>query len=158
MGKRPGRSTKGGVGAAAADTFAISQFREPIFEKLAQVDVLSAARLCHTSRDRNECLLAKREGDFFMQISGVSQLHGAQALSGPHSASRSASADASSDASGAADELQLSSAAQFASLLNDVPDVRQDRVSQLRAAIQSGTYETQDRLNGAVDRLLDEIG
>jgi len=93
-----------------------------------------------------------------MQVSSVS-LHGAQAISGPHTASNSSSSgSASATSANPADELQLSTAGQLASLLNDVPDVRQDRVSQLRAAIQSGTYETPERLSGAVDRLLDEIG
>ncbi len=94
-----------------------------------------------------------------MQISGVSQLHGAQSLSGPHASSQAyGSSGASASESSPAAELQLSSAGQAASLLNDVPDIRQDRVSALRAAIQSGTYETPERLSGAVSRLLDEIG
>ncbi len=93
-----------------------------------------------------------------MQISSIS-LHGAQAIGGPHANSPAgASAPASSTSTNPSDELQLSSAGQLASLLNDVPDIRQDRVSALRSAIQSGTYETPERLSGAVDRLLDEIG
>jgi flagellar biosynthesis anti-sigma factor FlgM len=93
-----------------------------------------------------------------MQISGISQLHGPQSLSGPHAASQTTDSNAASAAANTSDELQLSSAGQAASMLNDVPDVRQDRVAALRSAIQSGTYETPERLSGAVDRLLDEIG
>jgi negative regulator of flagellin synthesis FlgM len=93
-----------------------------------------------------------------MQISGVSQLHGAQSLSGPHASSQAFNSGTASAAANTSDELQLSSAGQAASLLSDVPDVRQDRVAALRSAIQSGTYETSERLSGAVDRLLDEIG
>ena len=93
-----------------------------------------------------------------MQIYGTTQLHGAQSINGPHASTRPSAAAQSSAAGGASDELQLSHAGQLASQLSDIPDIRQDRVSSLRAAIQSGTYETSDRLNGAVSRLLDEIG
>ena len=93
-----------------------------------------------------------------MQIYGTSQLHGAQALSGPHATARSNSAGSIGQSSGASDELHLSEAGQLAAKLSDIPDIRQDRVSALRAAIQSGTYETTERLTGAVNNLLDEIG
>ena len=36
--------------------------------------------------------------------------------------------------------------------------IRTDRVAQIRQAIEAGTYETQDKLDIAIDRLLDEIG
>lgn len=38
-----------------------------------------------------------------------------------------------------------------------MPDVRADRVSQLRAQIANGTYETADKLDLAMNRLLDEL-
>ncbi|MDP6556758.1 MAG: flagellar biosynthesis anti-sigma factor FlgM [Pirellulaceae bacterium] len=39
-----------------------------------------------------------------------------------------------------------------------MPDVRTDRVAELRAQIASGAYETDAKLDVALDRLLDEIG
>ena len=36
--------------------------------------------------------------------------------------------------------------------------IRQDRVAEIRAQIASGAYETDVKLNGALERLLDEIG
>jgi negative regulator of flagellin synthesis FlgM len=92
-----------------------------------------------------------------MQIYGVSQLHGAQSLSGPHNARLNNSQPASRNAS-ADDELQISEAGQLASRLAEIPDVRTDRVQALREAIQNGTYETDAKLDVALDRLLDEIG
>jgi negative regulator of flagellin synthesis FlgM len=38
------------------------------------------------------------------------------------------------------------------------PDVRTDLVNRLRAEIASGTYETPERLDGALDRLLNQLG
>ncbi len=60
------------------------------------------------------------------------------------------------------DELQISSAAQEAAQLVDqvkqMPDIRQDRVDAIRAQIAAGTYETDEKIQIAVERLLDEIG
>jgi anti-sigma28 factor (negative regulator of flagellin synthesis) len=53
--------------------------------------------------------------------------------------------------------LDISEAGQIAGRLADVPDIRADRVQELRAAILNGSYETEDKLSTAVDRLLDEI-
>ena len=56
------------------------------------------------------------------------------------------------------DSVDISPAADLAGRLSDIPDIRQDRVSAIKLAIANGTYETADKLSGAVSRLLDEIG
>ena len=55
------------------------------------------------------------------------------------------------------DRLDISAGAQLAARLSEIPDIRQDKVATARAAIASGTYETDGRLDVALDRLLDEI-
>ena len=45
-----------------------------------------------------------------------------------------------------------------ASRLSDIPDIRHDRVAAIKAQIQAGTYETADKLDRAIDAMLDEIG
>ena len=92
-----------------------------------------------------------------MQIFGPTQVHGPQSINAPHSL-RPSSAPAQSPASGVSDELQLSETGQAASQLSDIPPIRQDRVDAIRAQIAQGTYETPDKLNAALDNLLDEIG
>jgi flagellar biosynthesis anti-sigma factor FlgM len=91
-----------------------------------------------------------------MQIYGTSQLHGAQPINAPHT-QRTADVQAGSSAA-QTDSVDISPAADLAGRLSEIPAIRQDRVSALRAAIASGTYETADKLSGAVSRLLDEIG
>ncbi|HIQ20562.1 MAG TPA: flagellar biosynthesis anti-sigma factor FlgM, partial [Planctomycetes bacterium] len=39
-----------------------------------------------------------------------------------------------------------------------VPEIRQERVARIRAEIAAGTYETEEKLEIAIGRLLDEIG
>lgn len=91
-----------------------------------------------------------------MQIQGPSYLHGAQPVNAPHGA-RADSRPAPSSSVGAGDELQLSTAGQFVDRAADLPPIREDRVAALRAAIAGGAYETADKLDKAVEGLLDEL-
>lgn len=92
-----------------------------------------------------------------MQIYGPSRLHGAQPIGAPHT-SRLSQPQAPSTSGAVQDELQISEAGQMLDKVQQLPDVRQDRVDQIRAQIADGTYETDDKLEMAIGRLLDEIG
>jgi negative regulator of flagellin synthesis FlgM len=91
-----------------------------------------------------------------MQIHGPSQIHGAQPIHGPHPA-RSAEPAASPASAGMGDRLDISEAGQLADRLAEIPDMRGDRVQDIRAALADGTYETDEKLDIALERLLDEI-
>ncbi|MBS0209369.1 MAG: flagellar biosynthesis anti-sigma factor FlgM [Planctomycetes bacterium] len=90
-----------------------------------------------------------------MQISGASQIHGAQSISAPHQARPVASPP--SGGLQINDQLDLSPAAQFVDQVHSLPDIRQDRVNQLRQQIASGNYDTPDKLDAALNRMLDEL-
>lgn len=92
-----------------------------------------------------------------MQVYGSQYVHGPQSIGAPH-ASRSGATSAEPTSVTPGDEVQFSSAAQLLDRVHDVPDIRADRVAQLRAQIADGTYETPDKLDGALERLLDEFG
>ena len=57
-----------------------------------------------------------------------------------------------------ADEVDISEAARLVEQLHELPEMREDRIEAVRRQIAAGTYETSDKLNVAVERLLDEIG
>lgn len=92
-----------------------------------------------------------------MQIYGPAQVHGPQAINAPHRA-YSTAGSAPSGRAAATDQLDISPEASFISRARELPDIRADRVASIRAAIASGAYETDDKLNVALDRLFDEIG
>jgi negative regulator of flagellin synthesis FlgM len=92
-----------------------------------------------------------------MYIYGPAHLHGPQSIGPPHT-SRLAPPEARPEAAPIHDELDISDAAQRLEQVRQLPEVRQDRVAAIRAQIAAGTYETQDKLDIAVARLLDEIG
>jgi len=54
------------------------------------------------------------------------------------------------------DSVEVSTAAQMLAKLADLPDVRQDLVDRVRAEIESGDYETPEKLEAAIDGLIDE--
>lgn len=56
------------------------------------------------------------------------------------------------------DRVEFSDAARLLSKIANLPDVRDDKVQEVRAQIDSGTYETDDKIDATVDALLDEIG
>ena len=55
------------------------------------------------------------------------------------------------------DQLDISSEAKMLSQLKVVGDIRADRVADIRAQIESGVYETSEKLDVAVSRLLNEL-
>ncbi len=99
-----------------------------------------------------------------MHVYGPTHLHGPQSVTAPHHG-RALRESSSAGRSSAGDELNISDAgskaaeaARLVDQVKHVPDVRQDRVDQIRAQIAAGAYETQQKLDVAMERLLDELG
>jgi negative regulator of flagellin synthesis FlgM len=92
-----------------------------------------------------------------MYIQGTSYLHGAQPISGPHRSYNSQPAPPAKSAQGT-DEVSISHEADLVSRVREVPDIRADKVARIKAEIANGAYETDEKLDLALSRLLDEIG
>lgn len=92
-----------------------------------------------------------------MQINGISHVHQAQAINGPHRTMGAGQAAQPSRAMGV-DQLDISHEADLVSRVRDVPEMRMDRIAEIRSAIEAGEYETDEKLDIALDRLLAEIG
>lgn len=92
-----------------------------------------------------------------MQINGPSHVHGAQSISAPHRASAAQAADQPNGTFGV-DQLDISHEADMVSQVHSLPDIRADRVAEIRAAIAAGVYETPEKLDVAMDRFLEEVG
>ncbi len=58
--------------------------------------------------------------------------------------------------SSASDKVELSGVSHLLTSLK-TNDVRVDKVASIRAQIEAGTYETDDKLDIAADRLLDDL-
>lgn len=54
------------------------------------------------------------------------------------------------------DKVELSGISHLVQLAKR-NDIRADKVAEIKAQIQAGTYETDDKLTAAADKLLDEL-
>ena len=57
----------------------------------------------------------------------------------------------------AGDVVEISSIAKLAAQVNNIPEVRTELVARVKAEIETGTYETQERIDLTVDRIMDEF-
>ena len=57
----------------------------------------------------------------------------------------------------ATDKLELSGASHLLKALKAGSDLRADKVAQVKAQIEAGTYDDDKKLDAAVDRLLDDL-
>jgi negative regulator of flagellin synthesis FlgM len=93
---------------------------------------------------------------FTVQIYGPSQIHSPQPTPAPHH--KPAANPQVAKPAAQADRVDISEAAQRAVQIQEIPDIRTDKVAAAKAAIAEGTYDTDAKMNVALDRLLDEIG
>ena len=92
-----------------------------------------------------------------MHIHGPGHVHGPHTISGPHRSF----APRESENTGTVqqmDQLEISPEADLVSRTQDLPSIRADRVAEIRSQIEAGIYETPEKLEIALGRLLDEIG
>lgn len=92
-----------------------------------------------------------------MQINGPGPLNNVSSVkpTGRTNANQPSQPSSSIDTN---DELTLSSEAQALSAASPDTEVRMDKVSQIRQQIADGSYETPEKLDLALERLLDQLG
>lgn len=90
------------------------------------------------------------------------EIHGPGGVSGPNridlhrvNLHRANEADASRQVR---DRAEISEEARLLAKLAEVPDIRVDKVNELRDLIASGRYETAERIQKTAERILDELG
>ena len=90
-----------------------------------------------------------------MEIQGTGGVRPPERVGEPGKVSRPETA-APSGATAPKDQVELSSAGRLLNRALQLPEVRTDRIDQLRQEIASGKYETKDRLEKAIDAFLHE--
>ena len=92
-----------------------------------------------------------------MHIHGTPHIHGPHGINAPHAPFRGQSAPGA-PAARSSDRVDISPAAEAAIQATETREIRRDLVERIRSQIADGTYETPDKLDAALERLLDEIG
>jgi negative regulator of flagellin synthesis FlgM len=90
-----------------------------------------------------------------MQIHGTNRIHGPQGTNAPHFTPRTNAAQ-QAPSTGSVDRVDISPAAEAAMAAEGSP-IRQGLVNSIRRQIADGTYDTPDKMEMALDRLLDEM-
>ena len=90
-----------------------------------------------------------------MQIRRTSSLQSTQSIQ--FKSTQATSKTNMQSATAPVDQLDLSAEAQLISQSNSTNNIRMDRVADLRAQIAQGQYETPEKLDAAVTRLLDQL-
>ncbi|MCL2622235.1 MAG: flagellar biosynthesis anti-sigma factor FlgM [Planctomycetaceae bacterium] len=98
-----------------------------------------------------------------MNIYGSPLLHGSHAISGPHTTKpQQTSAPQQAASPHVKDKITLSSAAQQANQATESTtsngEIRFDLVNRIRMEITAGTYETPEKLDAALEKMLVGIG
>jgi negative regulator of flagellin synthesis FlgM len=93
-----------------------------------------------------------------MNIQGPSQIHGIQGVKGPHSSSRPTGPQSSKSAASPSDQVDISPAGEAAAQAVEGGEIRADLVARVRTEIANGTYETPEKLDAALEGLLNELG
>lgn len=95
-------------------------------------------------------------GNDRMDVNGISGVGRAQPLGGVRPTQ-----DIESPATSALapqDEVQISSAAQAMDELSQTADVRMERIKQIQQEIADGVYDSDEKMDAALDRFLDAYG
>ena len=93
-----------------------------------------------------------------MRISGPIHLHGPQGINPPHHVRGAKTTPSPAELQGVGgDQLDISPAAEAAAKAAETGGIRHELVAQIKQQIADGTYETPEKLDLALNHLLDEI-
>lgn len=91
-----------------------------------------------------------------MEIYGAGGAQGPQPVY-PRLAEFSVDAGQNVQAQAPRDHVEISPLGQMLDGISQLPDIRHEKVEEIRRQIASGTYETPEKLEMALDRLIDEL-
>ncbi len=91
-----------------------------------------------------------------MEIYGAGGTQGPQPIY-PRLANFSVDAGQTVQAGSPRDHVEISPLGQMLDGISQLPEIRHEKVEELRRQIASGSYETPEKLEFALDRLLDEL-
>ena len=92
-----------------------------------------------------------------MDVQGVGATGGARPV-GPAGPTEQAGKPAGTKPIDTEDQLEISQAARMLENASRSPDIRAERIEQIKAAIADGTYESPEKLQAALARLFAEHG
>jgi flagellar biosynthesis anti-sigma factor FlgM len=87
-------------------------------------------------------------------IGQVNNSNNAQRIAAARANAASAQAPAATSGVAGSDQVEISPHGQMMSVLKVMPDIRIDKINEVRAAIERGDYETDEKLDSTIDEML----
>ncbi len=102
---------------------------------------------------------SRDRGNAAMDVNGTSSISGSSPINRPMNPTHTNNQEAptSKPISSPQDELEISSAGRMLDEMTNNSEMRAERLAQIKAAIDDGTYETDEKLDAALSRLLNQI-
>ena len=97
-----------------------------------------------------------KEGRSIMDVSGIGPVSGGSPVRGVTPASVQPAQVPT--VSVPQDELEISSVGKMMDRLSETPDVRAERIAQIKEAIENGAYDTDEKLEAALSKMFDSLG
>lgn len=92
-----------------------------------------------------------------MEVHGASSLVRPSPVSQPQSVQAARAPETANPAMQAGDHVEISEMGRILDDLSRVPEIRAEKVAELRRSIQAGMYETPEKLEIAVERMIDDM-
>jgi negative regulator of flagellin synthesis FlgM len=90
-----------------------------------------------------------------MEVNGPGPVHNSSPIN--HSRPPRSEPSQAAKPAGPVDEVEISSAGKLLEKASQSSAVRAERIAQIKSEIEAGTYETPEKLDAALERLLDEF-
>ena len=97
------------------------------------------------------------EGSDHMDVSGVGGISRAFPIT-PSRSAPNVSAPSVPNSLAPQDEVQLSESAKLLDQISQTPSLRQERIAEIQKAIAEGTYDTDEKLDAAINRMFNQHG
>lgn len=103
-------------------------------------------------------VIRTQEGISDMDVRGLGSVHRAFPVRSVTPSSAGLESTVANRPSSPRDALEISSAGKMLDQLSQTTDMRQERLARIKEAIENGTYDTDAKLEAAMERMLGALG
>lgn len=93
-----------------------------------------------------------------MDVSGIGSVSGATPARAVSPTSTVSPTAAGTPVAAPRDELEISSAGKMLDRLSETPEIRAERLAQIKEAIDNGAYDTDEKLEAALSKMFGSLG
>jgi negative regulator of flagellin synthesis FlgM len=107
---------------------------------------------------RNHIDRHNKEVQTNMDVSGVGSVSGATPVRAVSPTGPVSPTESTTSITAPRDELEISSAGKMLDRLSETPEIRAERLAQIKEAIENGAYDTDEKLEAALSKMFGSLG